>query len=200
MFDHFSLLTIVLTLLLIMDPIGNIIPFLTMTKEIPPARQKFVIFRELVFALFFMLLFNVIGELLFRYLELSQISVRFSAGVILFLAAIKILFPATNSLRASLPKGEPYLVPLAIPLIAGPSLLATIMLYANLETCKAMMFTGILIAWMAAVMVLFLGPLLHRFLGKNGLIACERLMAMLLVMLAIQRLTEGLYLFIHHNK
>lgn len=194
--DNLSLLTLTLTLFLIMDPIGNISSFLNLTSNIPPFRQKYVILRELIIALAVMLLFNFIGEILLKYLELSPISVRFSAGAILFLVAIKVIFPADNSLRSHLPTGEPFLFPLAIPLIAGPSLLATIMLYTNLETCKHMMIAAILLAWMASVTILILAPQLNRLLGKNGLIACERLLAMILVMLAIQRLMEGLTLFI----
>jgi multiple antibiotic resistance protein len=196
--DNLSLLTIVLTLFLIMDPIGNISSFLAMTDQIGPRRQKFVILRELFFALFFMFLFNYIGETLLIFLELSPVSLRLSSGVILFLVAIKLLFPAENSFRNNLPSGEPFLIPLAIPLIAGPSLLATIMLYTNLETCKKLMFAGILFSWMLAVVVLLLGPQLNRLLGKNGLMACERLMAMVLVMLAIQRFMEGMAQFIHN--
>jgi multiple antibiotic resistance protein len=195
--DNLSLLTITLTLFLIMDPVGNISSFITLTQNISPLRQKYVLLRELFIALFFMLLFNFIGETLLNYLELSHVSLRFSAGAILFLVAIKILFPAENSLRSNLPPGEPFLIPLAIPLIAGPSLLATIMLFANLAPCKDLMLSGILLSWMATVTVLLLAPQLNRLLGKNGLLACERLMAMLLVMLAIQRLMEGLSEFIH---
>jgi multiple antibiotic resistance protein len=197
--DNLSLLTITLTLFLIMDPIGNISSFLSLTENIKPLRQKYVVLRELCIALLVMLLFNFIGETLLRYLELSHIAVRLSAGVILFLVAIKFLFPAEDSLRSHLPSGEPFLIPLAIPLIAGPSLLATIMLYANLETCKPLMLAGILFAWMASVVILLLAPQINRLLGKNGLVACERLMAMLLVMLAIQRLMEGLTQFINQS-
>lgn len=146
--DNLSLLTIILTLFLIMDPIGNASSFLALTNNISPKRQKYVLLRELFIALCFMLLFNYIGETLLNYLELSHVSVRISSGVILFLVAIKFLFPSEDSLRSNLPAGEPFLVPLAIPLIAGPSLLATIMLYANLEPCKKLMLTGILCAWM----------------------------------------------------
>ncbi len=193
--DELSLLTIILTLLCIMDPLGNLSCVLQLTEGLDARLQKKILLREMLFALACMLLFNFIGDFLLNYLELSSIAVRFSAGVILFLVAIKVLFPATNSIRNSLPKGEPFLVPLAIPLIAGPSLLATIMLYANMETCKSMMPTAILVAWMICSMVLLSANRISKILGKNGLTACERLMAMLLVMLAIQRLTEGVLAF-----
>lgn len=197
--DELSLLTIILTLLCIMDPLGNLSCVVNLTEGIEPRRQKKILLREMLLALACMLLFNFIGDFLLNYLELSSIAVRLSAGVILFLVAIKVLFPASNSIRNSLPKGEPFLVPLAIPLIAGPSLLATIMLYANMETCKSMMPTAILIAWMVCVVILFSAHRISKILGKNGLSACERLMAMLLVMLAIQRLTEGIREFVQQH-
>lgn len=191
-----SLLTIVLTLFLIMDPIGNISSFLTLMKGVDAKRVKFVIFREMLIALAAMLLFAFLGKYLFSFLELSQVSIRLVAGVILFLVSIKILFPSPSNLRANLPEGEPFITPLAIPLIAGPSLLATIMLYSNMESCQTIMWEGILIAWMIACIIFFLALFLFRILGKNGLVACERLMAMVLVMIAIQRFMEGLQLFL----
>ncbi len=194
--DKLSLLTITLTLLCIMDPVGNLSAILSLTEGIEPKNQKTLLLREMLFALAFMFLFNFVGEFLLNYLDLSAIAVRLSAGVLLFLVAIKILFPSTSSLRNNLPKGNPFLVPIAIPLIAGPSLLATIMLYANMESCKPMMISAILIAWMANAVIIFLAPYFYRILGKNGLTACERLMAMLLIMLAIQRLSEGVHEFV----
>ena len=200
--DQISLLTITLSLLFIMDPIGNLSSVLFLTEGIPPKKQKMIILREMFFALALMLLFNYIGEFLLNYLELSAVAVRLSSGIILFLVAIKILFPSSNSLRNNLPKVSkegPFLVPLAVPLIAGPSLLATIMLYANMESCQSMVVSAILMAWMLCSIIIFLAPQLSKVLGKSGLTACERLMAMLLVMMAIQRLTEGIREFIQQR-
>lgn len=195
--ENMNLVTLTLTLFLIMDPIGNVSAFLTMMQGIPPQRVKRVVIREMLIALAAMFLFNYLGEYLFHYLELKEESVRLASGVILFLVAIKILFSAADGYRANIPAQEPFIVPLAIPLIAGPSLLATILLFAHMETCQPLMLTGILIAWMAASVVLLLAPQLYRLLGKNGLIAFERLLAMVLVMLAIQRFMEGIQQFVH---
>lgn len=198
--NDLTLLNITLVLFLIMDPIGNIASFLTMMQGISPQRVKYIVIREMLIALALMVAFNFLGEFIFSFLELSRVSVRIASGVILFLVAIKFLFPSPSNIRANIVPGEPFIIPLAIPLIAGPSLLATIMLYANMETCQPMMLTAILIAWMLACIVLMLAPFLYRFLGKNGLIACERLLAMVLVMLAIQRFMEGIQEFIQHVK
>lgn len=191
-----SLLSIAFILFLIMDPIGNVSSYLNLVQGLPAKKQRWIITREMFIALFAMLLFNFIGEWLFEVLKISPLTVRISSGAILFLVAIKILFPSIDSPRANLPEGEPFITPIAIPLIAGPSLLATIMLFAHSEVSQITMISAILIAWIAAVIVLELSPFLQKYMGKNGLLACERLMGMILVMLAIQRFSEGVHEFI----
>lgn len=190
-----SFLNLVVILFLIMDPVGNISSFISQLKEIAPEKRKIVILREMLIALAVMIFFNFLGEFIFYVINVSETTVRITSGVILFLIAIKILFPSTDSLRANLPEGEPFVSPLAIPLIAGPSLLATIMLFAKL-TSQTYLLGAILIAWLLAVGILLAGNLLQKTLGNNGLIASERLMGMLLAMLAIQRFLEGIQQFV----
>lgn len=194
-----TLFSIALILFLIMDPVGNVGSYLQMVNDLPVKRRKWIVLREMLIALAFMILFNYIGEFIFYLLGLSETTVRLSSGVILFLVAVKILFPAHDSLRSNLPKGEPFIIPLAIPLIAGPSLLATIMLFARLEPSQLVMLGAIVIAWLVAVGVLLLAEPLQRILGNNGLLACERLMGMVLVLLAVQRFLEGIILFYQSN-
>ncbi len=191
-----SLLSIGVVLFLIMDPVGNIASYLSLMRDIPPKRQKIVLLREMGIALLVMLIFSFIGKYIFSLLEISETTVRLASGIILFLVAIKILFPSITSLRANLPKGEPFIVPLAIPLIAGPSLLATIMLFSNMENCCPWIMTSaIILATAAALLTLWVSPYLQRFLGSNGLLAFEKLMGMVLVLLAIQRLADGIQQF-----
>lgn len=183
-----------------MDPFGNISTFLQMLEHVPKKRKRLVIFREMGIALVTMLLFYFIGDLIMEMLQVSNITVHLASGVILFLVAIKILFPGTHSLRAQLqselePNEEPFVVPLAIPLIAGPSLLATIILFVQLEPHAPIMLTAILLAWFFAMVVLFFGSKLKKILTNNGLMALERLMGMVLVLLALQRFLEGIKLF-----
>ena len=190
-----SLFSVTLVLLLIMDPLGNINSYLSLVNGLPATRQKFVVIREMCIALAIMMLFNFVGEHIFDFLDLSETTVRLSSGVILFLIAIKILFTASDNPRANLPEGEPFIFPLAVPLIAGPALLATIMLYAHLEHTESIMFGAILIAWFLAILILVCGKQIKKVLGQNGLIACERLIGMVLVLIAIQRMLEGVILF-----
>lgn len=196
MFDDLSLFSVVVVLFLMIDPIGNIGSYLTLMRDVPTTRRKLVLFRELGIALAVMLLFNYIGEHIFSLLGLSEITVSLASGVILFLVAIKILFGAKDNPRANLPSGEPFITPLAIPLIAGPALLATIMLYAHMEPSQPLMLAAIFISSFLALLVFLFAPYLHRFLGNNGLIALEKLMGMILALMAVQRFAEGVQMFI----
>lgn len=191
-----SLFYLSLVLFLIMDPIGNISSFLSLLGDIPTEKRRKIIIREMLIALAVIVTFNFLGEFIFWVLEISETTLNLTSGAILFLVAIKILFPTVDSLRANLPPGEPFISPLAVPLIAGPSLLATVMLFAHLEPSVWVMLGAILISWLAAVAILLMGARLQKLLSNNGLIALERLMGMVLVMLAIQRFAEGLQQFV----
>lgn len=191
-----SLLFLVLILFFIMNPLGNVINYLTLMLGIEPERRLWVGFREMLIALFVMLLFYFIGDWLFYLLGFSEVALRLASGFILLLIAIKILFPPVNKPRIETIPGEPFIFPFAVPMIAGPALLATIMLYSHLEPSKPMMLAAISIAWAATSLLLFFSDSIEKALGPSGLAAAERLMAMILVLLAIQRLTLGIQLFI----
>lgn len=191
-----SLFTLAVTLFLIMDPIGNVSTFLTLVQGVPPKRRLLLLTREMAIVLAMMVLFYFIGEAVFSVLDLAQSTVSMMTGIVLFIAAILILFPTVNSPRANLPAGEPFITPLAIPFLAGPSLLASILLFSHITPYSYEMLVAIFCAWAAAFLVLLAAPTIKRFLGENGLMAAERLMAMVLVMLAIQRFLEGVQLFV----
>lgn len=191
-----TLFTLSLMFFLIMDPFGNVSSYLKLVEKLPRKRQFLILGREMLIALGFMLLFNFIGEYLFDVLHISETAIRLASGLILFLAALKILFPSIDSPRANLPEGEPFIIPLAVPLIAGPALLATIMLYTTLEPSQPLVLSAIFLSWIAASIVMFSSSVLYRILGTNGLIACEKLMGMVLILLAIERFSTGVQLFI----
>lgn len=194
-----ELITVIITLLFIMDPLGNMNSFLKMVDGIPRRRQYWIIFREMMIALGMMLLFNFIGEWIFHLLNLSETAVSLSAGVILFLTALKAIYPNETSPRAKLPAGEPFVVPMAIPLIAGPSLMATIMLFAHMEPSQPLMLTAIFVSWALACTMLIFSHGIKMGLKTNGLLAAEKLTAMILMMLAIQRFMDGITLFMQTN-
>ena len=195
-----TVITLAIILFFIMDPIGNITSLLKLTEGIPKKRRNYVILREMIIALLVMILFSYFGDLIFSLLHISNISLNLTSGLILLLVAMKIIFQARDSFRMNLPEGEPFITPLAVPLIAGPSLLATIMLFSEIEPSNIIMLTAILIAWSISCVILFFGTSIQKILTVNGLNACERLIGMVLFLIAVQRILEGLQLYIetHH--
>ncbi len=192
-----TLLSITLVLLFIMDALGNIASFRHVMQEIPLAQRRRIVLREMGIALVVMLAANFLGETVISLLSLSETTVRMTAGIVLFLVGVAIIFPSVRSVRLSLrPEPEPFVVPLAIPLTAGPSLVATIMLFAHLEPTGITMLMAIFLAWVISTIILFFGEELYGTMGRNGLLACEKLTGMVLVMLAIQRFLEGVQLFV----
>jgi len=181
-------------LVLIMDPLGNLPIFMSVLKHIDPKRRRVIIIRELLIALVIMLLFLFTGEKMLAFLNLRAETVSISGGIILFLIAIKMIFPSPESTTSGLPAGEePFLVPLAIPLLAGPSLLATLMLMSHQYPGNmGMLIIALSIAWGITAAILMMSGLFLRLLGSKGVNALERLMGLILIMIATQMFLDGI--------
>lgn len=187
-----QIFSLALTLFLLMDAVGNVPIFLTLLKKIEPQRQRVIIFRELVIALFIIIAFFFIGEYLLALLNISTQAVLISGGVILFIIGVKLIFPKHGD-EIEVEKGrEPLLVPLAVPLVAGPATLATVMLYSHQHIPALIVVGAIFIAWAATTVLLISAPSLKRVLGESGLAACERFTGLILIMLSIQMFLQGL--------
>jgi multiple antibiotic resistance protein len=184
----------VITLLLIMDPIGNIPPFLSILKTVPAERRRIVLMREILFAYGVLLVFLFFGAYLLRFLRLEQETLSIAGGIVLFLIALRMIFPREGTSPAGEPlEGEPFLVPLAIPLLAGPSTLAALLLLQRTSHGDTLsLFVAVTIAWAIGGTILLSSTFFYRLLRERGLIAIERLMGMLLVMVAVQMLINGL--------
>jgi len=183
----------VVTLLLIMDPIGNIPPFLSILKSVPIERRRIVLAREIVFAYVVLLVFLFLGTHLLRFLRLEQETLSISGGIVLFLIALRMIFPREGGITGEALEGEPFLVPLAIPLFAGPSTLAALMLLQRTSPGDSTsLLIAVTIAWAIGGTILLSSTFFYRVLRDRGLIAIERLMGMLLVMVAVQMLVNGL--------
>ena len=188
-----DLLSIIVTLFLIMDPLGNIPVFLSVLKAVAPERQRTVLVREILLAYIVLLAFLFFGKYLLQLLHLQQETISISGGIVLFLIAIRMIFPPEGGMLGETPEGEPFLVPLAIPLIAGPSTLAALLLLQRSGPgSMVMLLAGVTIAWALTGLILLASPFFYRVLRQRGLIAMERLMGMLLVMIAVQMLMNGL--------
>ncbi len=182
-----------ITLFRIMDPIGNIPVFLTVLEDVDPSRRKKVLIRELLFALAIIVLFVFFGRFILTWLGLSQESISIAGGIILFLIAIKMVFPTKGNDFKSDEDGEPLLVPLAIPLFAGPSTLAVLILFSSGGIANSLpLLAAAFSAWALSSLILLGSSNLNKLIGRRGLSALGRLMGMILIALSVQMLLDAL--------
>ena len=182
-----------LLLFLILDPLGNIPVFLSLLKPLPAHRRRIVLARELLIAFGVLMAFLWGGKYALELMHLRQESVSIAGGIVLFLIGIRMIFPPPEGLMGELPDGEPFIVPMAIPLVAGPSGMAAVMLMGSNEPGRLGEWSlALLIAWAATAAILFSATYLYRLLGSRVLTAVERLMGMLLVAISVQMLLDGL--------
>jgi MarC family membrane protein len=189
-----EMISVTVLLFLIMDPLGNLPIFMSVLKHLEPKRRRVVVIREMLIALLLMLIFLFAGEKILAFLNLRTETVSISGGIILFLIAIKMIFPSHESSASGLPAGEePFLVPLAIPLVAGPSILAALMLLSHQYPHQiSHLVAALLIAWGLSMVILILSDVFLRLLGDKGVSALERLMGLILVMLSTQMFLDGI--------
>ena len=185
--------TAAITLFLVMDPLGNIPIFLSTLSAVEPKRRAWVILREALIAFVILVLFLFAGKPILNGLHITQAALSIAGGIILFLIAIKMIFPSEENEKPQVLNAEPFIVPLAIPLIAGPSALAVVLLLANDHPNElGQVLVALVLASVASTLVLLFSNQLRRILGQKGLIAMERLMGMILTILAVQMLLSGL--------
>ena len=179
-------------LFLILDPLGNVPVFLSLLKPLPPARRRLVLARELLIALGGLFLFLFAGKPILDAMHLRQESVSIAGGIVLFLIGIRMIFPTADGIVGELPEGEPFIVPMAIPLVAGPSGMAAVMLMGSSEPGRLADWSlALVLAWLGTAAILFSATSLYKVLGARVLIAVERLMGMLLVTLSVQMFLDG---------
>jgi len=182
-----------LLLFLILDPLGNIPVFLSLLRKLPPHRQRIVLARELLIALGVLMAFLWGGKYALEVMHLRQESVSIAGGIVLFLIGIRMIFPPPEGLMGEIPDGEPFIVPMAIPLVAGPSGMAAVMLMGSNDASRLSDWSlALLIAWAATAAILFSATLLYKWMGIRALTAIERLMGMLLVAISVQMFLDGL--------
>ncbi|GAA1391603.1 MarC family protein [Luteococcus peritonei] len=192
-----SVLSAATLLWLVMDPLGNVPFFMTAVKKVAPERRQWVIARELLIALVVMIGFLFAGKGLLSVLHVSPEALTAAGGVILLLIALRMVFPTPENTLEEVGLGdEPFIVPLAVPYTAGPSLLAIEILLMSQEPERwPAWLLALLLAWAGSAVILYLSGYLERILGDRVLLAMERLMGMILVMIAIQMLFSGIQEF-----
>lgn len=192
-------LSVFVALFLIMDPFGNIPVFLAVLDKVAPERRRKVLVRELLFALAAVIVCILAGKQIVGLMGLKPEAISIAGGIILFLIAIRMIYPLKIFETRDESVGEPLLVPLAIPLIAGPSLLAVLLLFASSQSPDFQTLgLAAFLAWFLTSLILYFSTYLIRFLGRNGLTAIERLMGMILVAISIQLFLDGVSLYSKH--
>lgn len=176
-----------------MDALGNVPLFFSALKHVEPSRQNKVVLRELLIALIVLVVFLFLGRYLLGLLQISGAALTVAGGVILFLIALRMVFPSNEKSMEEEVVGEPLIVPLAIPYVAGPSALATVLLLMNREPHRwPEWLLAVFIAWFASSIILYFASKLRHYLGHSGLVAIERLMGMVLITLSVQMLMTGI--------
>ena len=188
-----TIATATLTLWLLMDPLGNLPVFSTVLGGVDPARRRAVLVRELLLALGFLVGFLLLGRALFGVLDLREESVRIAGGLILGIIAFRMLFGGEKGVFGDPSSdGEPLLFPLAVPLVAGPATLSLILLLTSSDPGRLVdWLIAVVGAWAGTAAILFFSGALARAVGAKGLGVLQRLMGMLLVVIAVQMLVEG---------
>ncbi|MBN1588760.1 MAG: MarC family protein [Pirellulales bacterium] len=192
-----SFVAATLLLFLVMDPFGNIPFFLPLLRHIPAERRRQVLARELIFALAILVFFLLCGSSVMKLLAIDDSSVGIAGGVVLFLIAVKMIFGETDQLFTHAGDREPFIVPLATPYVAGPSAIATVLLLMARNPSRwPIWLAAVFVAWLGVSVVLMASNGLHAFLKDRVLLAIERLMGLILALLAVNMFLKGVSAFV----
>lgn len=174
-----------------MDSLGLIPIFVSMLKEFDEKKQRKIILREMLIALLIMIFFLYFGENFLKLLNVSLSSLEIAGGIIILSVGVKMV-QGTSEAKAL--KKEPFVVPLATPMLAGPSILTMISLYAAMEANNFFVLSALSVAWLFSLPILLFSSFLKRVIGQNGLIAIEKLFGYVLVLLSMRIILEGVFL------
>lgn len=191
-----QILTKAITLFFILDALGAVGMVVTIIRPFSPARQKAILRREMLISFLIMCFFYFFGGVLLEVLAITQPAVQITGGIIFLFFALSLLFPKYDDETETKSQQEPFIVPIATPIIAGPSCLATIMLFSH-ENNSGVLVTlpAIFLAWFGTALILMSSPIILRFMGKIGIAVLERLMGLICVMLAVSMFVGGLQAF-----
>lgn len=192
------LFQLALTFFLVANPIGNAPIIVMMIKDFPLKRQKSIMWREGLFAFLLALFFQYAGEHFLSSLNISDYAVTLSGGIILFLIALQMIFSLSGEEESHQLKQEPFIVPIATPIITGAGLLSVIMLKSHELQNHLLISLALIIAWIGVLTVLVTAPYLQPLIGRRGLMALEQLMGLILAMISMQMVVKGTQLFLDH--
>lgn len=190
-----SFISSVITLALVMDGFGNIPLFITALKKVAPERRKIVLLRELGIALLIMIAFLFMGKWFLHAFGIHEYSLSIAGGIILFIISVKLVFGGEDEPKNDPKEDEPFVVPLAIPLVAGPAALSMVMITAAQQSNKLITLGAVVVASLINSAILMASFPLSKLLGKRGLIAIERLTGMILILMSVDMVMGGISTF-----
>jgi multiple antibiotic resistance protein len=195
-----SALSAAVLLFLVMDPLGNIPLFVVVLKDVEEHKRTRIVLREHFIALVVLSVFLFAGPFLMDLFQIRGPALSVAGGIILFLIALRMIFAEPEDVFGQMPGGEPFIVPLAVPFIAGPSAMTTVLLLATQHPDRWQdWMLALLGAWLASIFILLMSTQLSRALGSRALAAFERLMGMLLTAIAVQMFMDGVRRFIEQR-
>ena len=195
-----SILSAAILLAMVMDPLGNIPLFATALKDIEGRKRHWIVLREHLIALGVLVAFLLGGRYILDIFQIEKHALSMAGGIIIFLIALKMVFAEPENVFGTVSGGEPFIVPLAVPLIAGPSAMTTVLLLATRYPTRLLdWLVALICAWLASLLLLLLASTLSRLLGDRTLVAFQRLMGLLLTAVAVQMFMAGIKLFVEQK-
>ena len=190
--DH-SFVSAFILLLLVLDPLGSLPVFIPIMRDVPAPRRRWVALREVGIAFAVLFAFMFFGDAFLRLMRLSERSLEVAGGVILLMVSIRMIFSHADGVYGTSDGKEPFIFPLAIPLLAGPSAMATVLLLASRQPDRVMTWVGALsCAMVVSGLVLLLCERIRRLLGDSVVAALEKLMGLVLTAIAVEMILAGL--------
>lgn len=195
-----SIWQIALALFLVANPIGNAPVFVALVKNFTFERQKIILFRESIFSFLLALFYLFVGKAFFDIIQIKPYAISLAGGTVLLLIALSMIFPPKHANGADRIPQEPFIVPIAIPLISGGGVLSTIMYFSAKEQNMPKMLFACIIAYVGVTAVVVSSAYLQKLLGRRGLIALEQLMGMILALISTEIFVKGFTMFLQEFK
>ncbi len=190
-----QLFSLAFTFFLIANPIGNVPVVVGLIKDFSFEKQKKIMMRECFFALLLAIVFQFLGTEFLQLIDIQQYTVSIAGGILLFIVALSQIFPTNHTLATDKLDREPFMVPIATPLITGGGLMSTIMLYSKLVSSPFIVTGALVLAFCGVAPIMMGAPYLQKLLGRQGILTLEQLMGMVLALLSMQLIVQGAILF-----
>lgn len=191
-----SLINLAITFFLVANPIGNSPTIMALIKNYDFEKQKRIVLREAFFSFLIAIFFQFFGDFFLSSLGISLYALSLTGGIILFTIALQMIFHKPEALTETKLAHEPFIVPIAMPIISGPGLMTMIMVSAREADNFLGITFAIILAWVGVTTVLWLSPNLQKIIGIRGMDALEQIMGMILGFIAVNMIINGTHLFV----